>query len=181
MLSGLAALGFSHFAFRGLCEIKDALARRLVDTKTFEDRRAHFDLAALAFVSPLGELDFSNQFRLYEMNAAGALRLPEEWGSLHRKFFEFLPHRGMGFVAKAGAGLTDGDQAALVVIETEDKRSEVLAAALGIGVAADDTFLPLRDLDLEPLAAAFGEITAAAALGDDAFKSALASGFVERE
>lgn len=39
-----------------------AFFRRLVGSESEEDRRAHFYLAAVAFVSPLGELDLCDEF-----------------------------------------------------------------------------------------------------------------------
>jgi hypothetical protein len=58
-------------------------------------------------------------------------------------------------------------------VQAEDERAEILAAALRIGVASDDAFLTLCDLDFEPIARALFFVSAAALLGDDAFQSAL--------
>ena len=76
----------------------------------------------------------------------------------------------MGFFGEAAARLADGNQAALVVIQSQHEGAEVFARAARIGVSADDAFLPLDDLDLQPFAAALLLITTGTPLGDDAFQ-----------
>jgi len=43
------------------------------------------------------------------------------------------------------ANLPDVNQPPLLVKQAKHERAEIIAAALGIGVASDDTLLPLRD------------------------------------
>ena len=49
----------------------------------------------------------------------------------------------------------------------------MLAAAFGIGVTADDAFLPRGDFDFQPLTGALLFVRTAALLGDDAFQAPL--------
>src|ERR1700738_4105592 len=68
------------------------------------------------------------------------------------------------------------DQLFLFVVESKDQRTEVLSCALGIGVPADDTVYGLRDLNLQPFAAAALFVATAASFGEDAFESFLFGG-----
>src|SRR6185312_3510990 len=56
----------------------------------------------------------------------------------------------------------------------------MLATAARIGVAADYTFLPLCDLDLQPLATTLLHVAALSPLGYDAFELLLTSGIEQR-
>ena len=73
---------------------------------------------------------------------------------------------------EARARLAHVNEASLLVVQAKDKRAEIFAAALRVGVASDDTFLALRDFDLKPMGRALFFVSAAALLGDDAFQSA---------
>ena len=71
------------------------------------------------------------------------------------------------------------DQASLLVIESQHDRSEMCAAAFGLGVAADHGFELVPDLDLQPFGAAALLINAVTPLGQDAFEALGARHFEE--
>ena len=96
---------------------------------------------------PFGKFDFGNQLGLHEMNFSqpadlAVKRIP---GRLQR--LERCEHFLERLVIEAGAGLANMDQSFLLVVESEDERAKIFAAAFGIGVATDDAFLALCDLD----------------------------------
>jgi len=77
---------------------------------------------------------------------------------------------------KARAHLPDVNQACLLVVQPKDERAKIFAAALRIGIAANDALLTLRDFDLEPIGSALFFIAAVALLGNDALQAALLRG-----
>ena len=123
-------------------------------------------------MSPLGELDFGNQFRTHEVNFSQAADLAVERILLRLERLQSQEDFFERFLIEAGAGLANVNQASTRVVQAEDKRAEIFATALRIGVASNDAFLALRDLDLKPVGRPLFFVSAAALLGNDAFQSA---------
>ena len=128
---------------------------------------------------PFTELDLGYQFRLYEMHSAVALWLAEKRAVWSFQLLKPLPHLRVALLIEAASGLADGNQPMPVVIQTQNKRAEVRARALGLRVTADNALLGLRNLDLQPLTAALLDILAVAPLANNAFESALSRDLIE--
>src|SRR5437868_4132681 len=90
-----------------------------------------------------------------------------------------LPHVSQHLAIESRARLADVNQPALLVVESEHERSEIFPRSFRLGVSPDDTLNFFCDLDLQPFAAAFLLVTAAAALGDDALESLFLCNLIE--
>src|SRR5215470_20420105 len=63
------------------------------------------------------------------------------------------------------------DELLFLVVEAENQRSEILARAFGLGVAADHAIDSLSYFDFEPVGAALLFVTTVAFFGEDAFEA----------
>ena len=128
-------------------------------------------------MSPLGKLDFSDKFRTHEVNFSQSADLAVKRILFRLERLQTSEDFMERLLIEAGPHLANVNQASLLVLQAEDERTEIFAAALRIGVASDDALLTLRDFDLEPIARSLFFVSAAALLGDDAFQSALLGRF----
>src|SRR6202790_325845 len=124
-------------------------------------------------MSPLGKFNFRHKFRPHELNFSQSANL-----AIKRILFRFERLQASKYfferlVIKASANLSDVNEPALLVVQAENQRAEIFAAALRIGVASDDALLTLRDFDFQPIARALLFVNAFALFGEDAFQSAL--------
>src|SRR5437899_10352483 len=101
------------------------------------------------------------------MQSACAIRLHVKRALRSLQFFQPLPHLFLRLLGEPAAHLAHGDQAILIVIQSQHQRSEVFSAAARVSVSADHTLLPLRDFYLQLLAAALLLVTTIAALSYD--------------
>src|SRR5206468_2420336 len=153
----------SRRGWLNLCE--GTFVWRFVVAETLEYGGAQLGSAARACtVGPLGIFDFSDEFGLDPTDFAQGLDFSVERILFGFEALQGLPYGGERFLIESAASLADVNQAAFVVVESEDERSEMGASTLGCRVASDDAFDLVADFDLQPLAAAAFFVATVAAL-----------------
>ena len=123
-------------------------------------------------VAPFRERDLGHELRLDPVRALG-FEASRRIGEGRRRLLELVQHRAQlcqGLVVESGPDLAGIAELARFV-DAEQQRAESPAAALRIGESADDHFLPLAALDLDPLARAHTRaVERVGALRDRAFE-----------
>ncbi len=125
-------------------------------------------MAQPAVGRPFGELDLADQIRPSPVRAAATVGRDLVEGHGRKRAVVQQPAYVQGdFIVEAGADLAGIDQLFLGII-AQQERSDPSPAAFRLGKAADDEFLALVALDLQPVAIAPGTVARIAALADHA-------------
>src|SRR4029077_14416146 len=114
------------------------------------------------------------------MRLPRAFNLLTEWVGFRLELLQPLPQRRMGRFSESAAGIAHVHQLAILIVQSQHDRAEVLARSPGIGIAGYHALLPARDLDLQPLARTLPHVWTGAELGHDPLQSLIASHRVER-
>src|SRR5271170_3439702 len=121
---------------------------------------------------PLGKLDLCHSFRFHPVNV-GCIHITVKRIAIGLQSLEYLPDFLEHRLIESGSRLANMNQPALLVIQPEHDRPEILPAALRIGVTADYAIDSLRNLDLQPLLTAPFFVVARALLRENPLQTFL--------
>ena len=129
-----------------------------------------------SFAGNFAEADIRDQFRFTKCaRFSGSTRsLPTRNGEASMSIgFIFSLIAFKRIAIEAGADLADVAKAAVIFIDAEQQRAEMISRAIGTGVPADDEVPGQRRFDLQPVVAARAAILRFAPLRDDSLKADL--------
>ena len=131
-------------------------------------------MTKLSIARPFGELNLSDEFRLDPMHiAAGQVGIRRKGTGGNQQRLQSLAEHLQRARIETGSDLSGIFEHAVFKV-SDQNRPEHNAAALRIAEAADDEFLAVLALELEPELASSADIWRIGVLGDDALPAVAA-------
>ena len=140
--------------------------RRLVGAQALKHRMPHAPASR-----PFAERNFADQLRFDPMGFLRYLGIRGEWAGARVQGAQLSAQLAQGLFTESGTHVAGVAQRAVFAVDAQQQRADAGARALRVGVAADDEFLPLAALELDPVGGAPRHIGRVSALGDHAFQA----------